>query len=204
LAQPELFVTVSNMGFFTEAREPDGGRVLQIGEGTLVATQFVGDVLQLSLAGPNGAGRVDVKLPGGLGGPTLSNNARVRVEVAAQRDGDKTWRGVTVRSEARELLFAADPALGSPALTAADLAPYAVTLEDEGVGCRLDAVCGKFVFANQALSNGTASVSVAPGKLGSLGSGTQAMRLWNVTAGRYGASSRCASYRPYALWREPR
>ncbi len=202
--QAELFVTVTNSGFFTESREADGGRVLLSGEGRIVSTQFVNQSFQLSLGGTNGSGRVDVKLPGGLGGPSLATNAEVRVQVATRTVGDKIWRAVTVRSTTGELLFAADPALAGDALVPADLAPFSIVVDPTAVGCRVDASCGKFVFAKQTLSNGTTSVSVEPGKLESLTVGTQAFRFWNVTAGRYGASSTCASYRPWVLWRESR
>jgi hypothetical protein len=201
--QPELFVTVSNSGFYTESREADAGVTLR-GEGRIVSTQFVNETFQLSLSSANGSGRVDVKLPGGLGGPSLMTGTDVRVQLVTRTVDDKTWRAVTVRTVAGELLFAADPALAGPALAAADLAPFTIGLEPAAVGCRVDASCGKFVFAKQALSNGTASIAVEPGKLASLSVGTQSVRFWNVTAGQYGAASTCASYRPWVLWRENR
>jgi hypothetical protein len=103
-----------------------------------------------------------------------------------------------------ELVFAADSALDATALTLtpADLAPFTVTQQTEALGCRIDATCGKFVYAKQTLSNGTASVAVEPGKLDSLTVGTKRYRFWNVTAGQYGAASTCASVRPYTFWRE--
>ncbi|MBL8957528.1 MAG: hypothetical protein JNK82_42535, partial [Myxococcaceae bacterium] len=66
---------------------------------------------------------------------------------------------------------------------------------------RIDASCGKLVFSKQKLTNGTASVSVEPGKLASLTAATS-YRFWNVTDGQYGTGSMCRSYRPYAFWKE--
>lgn len=203
--QGELFITFSNMGFFTQAREADGGRVLNTGSGRLTASQFSGEVLQVTLSSPGGSGRVDIKLPGGLGGPSLQTNTELRVLVSERTEDRRTWRGVTLRNATtNELVFAADSALDATALTLtpADLAPFTVTQQTEALGCRIDATCGKFVYAKQRLSNGTASVAVEPGKLDSLTVGTQRYRFWNVTAGQYGAASTCASVRPYTFWRE--
>lgn len=201
-SQAELFVTSTSMGFFAEtSRDLDAGRVVIEGTGRITATQFIGESLQVALANAAGTGRVDVTLPGGLGGPSLMLNAEVKVLVATRTVDGRSVRGVTVRSAAsNEVLFAADTALGAPVLRDDELVPFTVALEGEPAGCRVDATCGKFVFARQRLTSGTASVSVEPGQLATLASAS--MRFWNVTAGRYGTASRCASYRPYAFWRE--
>lgn len=201
-AQPELVVAYTSMGFFAESRETDGGRVLQTGTGKITATQFTGETLQVTVSNVGGSGRVDVKLPGGLGGPSLTNNTDVKVLVAVRTDDNVISRGVTLRDAAtNELLFAADSALIAPVLKDADLAPFTVTREAGAVGCRIDASCGKLVFSKQKLTNGTSSVSVEPGKLASLIGGTN-YRFWNVTDGQYGTGSMCRSYRPYAFWKE--
>lgn len=204
-SQPELIVTYTSMGFFTEAREgADGGRVLQTGTGKITATQFTGETLQVTLSNAGGSGRVDVKLPGGLGGPSLSPNTDVKALVAIRTIDNQSIRGVTLRdATTNELLFAADSAIGSPVLRDAELAPFTVTREPAAVGCRFDATCGKLTFSKQKLTNGTASVSVEPGRLASVTVGAMmSYRFWNVTDGQYGATSTCDSYRPYAFWKE--
>lgn len=204
-AQPELIVTYTSMGFFTETREgADGGRVLQTGIGRITATQFTGETLQVTLNNAGGSGRVDVKLPGGLGGPSLATNTDVKALVAIRTTDGQSIRAVTLRDAAtNELLFAADTAIGAPVLRDADLAPFTVTRDPAAVGCRFDATCGKLVFSKQKLSNGTASVVVEPGRLASVAVAPMtSYRFWNVTDGQYGATSRCDSYRPFALWKE--
>lgn len=204
--QADLSVTFTSMGFFAESREgADGGRVLQNGTGRITATQFTGETLQVTLSNTAGTGRVDVKLPGGLGGPSLAVNSEVKALVAIRTiDGTKLVRAVTLRdATTNELLFAADTAIGSPILRDAELAPFTVTREPAAVGCRFDATCGKLIFSKQKLTNGTASVSVEPGRLASVTVGAMtAYRFWNVTDGQYGATSTCDSYRPYAFWKE--
>lgn len=202
-AQPELMVTSTSMGFFTESRETDGGRTLLSGTGRITATQFTGETLQVTLSNAGGSGRVDVKLPGGLGGPSLAVNADVKALVAVRTFDNKPIRALVLRDAVtNELLFAADTAIDGPVLRDAELAPFTITREGEAVGCRFDVTCGKLVFSKQKLSNGTASVVVEPGKLASLISAGLTYRFWNVTDGQYPASSRCDSYRPYAFWRE--
>lgn len=202
--QAELIVTYTTMGFFAEtADSADAGRVLQQGTGRITASQFTGETLQITLSNAAGSGRVDVKLPGGLGGPSLAVGSDVKALVAIRTERGRAVRAVTVRDAAsNELLFAADPAIKAPILTSADLAPLTVAREAGAVGCRFDATCGKMVFSKQSLSAGAASASVEPGKLASLASGMASYRFWNVTDGQYGASSTCDSYRPYALWKE--
>ncbi len=204
-AQPELIVTHTSMGFFAESREgADGGRVLQTGTGRITATQFTGETLQVTLSNAGGSGRVDVKLPGGLGGPSLSPNSDVKALVAIRTIDGRSVRAVTLRdATTNELLFAADTAIGSPVLRDGDLAPFTVTREPAAVGCRFDATCGKLVFSKQKLTNGTTSVVAEPGRLASVTVGAMASyRFWNVTDGQYAATSTCDSYRPYAFWKE--
>ncbi len=203
--QPELVVAYASMGFFAESREPDAGRTLQIGTGRITATQFSGETLQVSLSNSGGTGRVDVTLPGGLGGPSLPTTTDVKVAVAIRAQGNKVFRGVVVRdARTDELLFAADRGIDGRVLTDADLSPFAVTQETDAIGCRVDANCGKLVFFKQRLSAGSASLAVEPGKLGSTAftadGGTNAYRFWNVTAGTYSGGD-CDSYRPYTLWK---
>lgn len=200
-AQAELFVTSASMGFFDETREADGGRVLLDGVGRITAAQFVGETLQLSLNGANGTGRVDVKLPGGLGAPSFAANTDAGVLVVTRTIDGRTSRGVVVRDPStNEVLFAADSALNGMTLKPSELAPFSVATQPEAVGCRFDAACGKFTFLAQTLTNAGASVTAAPGTLASLS--TSNTRFWNVTAGQYPASSRCVSYRPFAFWKE--
>lgn len=205
--QPDLVVAYSSMGFFAEARDLDGGRTLQSGTGRITATQFSGETLQISLSNAGGSGRVDVTLPGGLGGPSLSSANEVKVTVAIRAERSKVFRGVVFRdARTDELLFAADRGIGAPVLTDAELTPFTVSQEQEAVGCRIDANCGKLVFFKQRLAAaGATSVSVEPGTLASgpfpVDGGVAPYRFWNVTAGTYPASSDCDSYRPYALWR---
>lgn len=203
-AQPELNVTFTSMGFFAETREgADGGRVLQTGTGRITATAFTGETLQITLSNAGGTGRVDVKLPGGLGGPSLPTTVDVKALVAVRAQANRVVRAFTLRDAAsNEVLFAADPAIAAPVLREAELLPFAVTREPGAVGCRVDANCGKLVFSRQKLTNGSASAVVEPGRLASMTVGSSSWRFWNVTDGQYGAASTCDSYRPYALWRE--
>lgn len=199
-AQPELSVTFTSMGFFAATQE-DGGVTVHTGLGRISTTQFTGETLQVTLSSAAGTGRIDVKLPGGLGGPSLAANAEVVARVVVRTVEGRPYRAVTLRDAlTKELLFAADTAIAGPVLSEADLMPFSVSVEPEPAGCRLDATCGKLVFQKQKLSNGNASVSVEPGQVASLVSA--GVRFWNVTAGQYGATSKCDSYRPYALWKQ--
>jgi hypothetical protein len=203
--QAELSVTYTSMGFFAESREGgDGGRVFQTGTGRITATQFTGETLQVTLANTGGTGRVDVKLPGGLGGPSLTPNSEVKALVAIRTLENQSIRAVTLRDAlTNELLFVADTAIGSPILREADLAPFSVTQEPAAVGCRFDITCGKLIYSKQKLTAGMASVAAEPGRLATLT--TDAMtryRFWNVTDGHYASTSTCESYRPYSFWKE--
>lgn len=201
--QPELLVTYTSMGFFTESRDADAGLVLQTGQGRITAFQYLGEVVQVTLSNAGGSGRVDVKLPGGLGGPSLAVNAEVKALVAIRTVDGKSLRAVVLRdATSNELLFAADTAIAGAVLRPADVTPFTVAKDGEPIGCRVDATCGKLVFSKQKLSSGATSVAVEPGKVASLLSGTTTWRFLNVTAGQYPASSTCDSYAPWALWRE--
>jgi hypothetical protein len=202
-AQPELVVTFANMGFFSETREMDG-RVLESGSGRITSTQFSGETYQVALSNNAGTGRVEIKLPGGLGGPSLPNNAQVSVLVAVRNDGAATYRGVTIRDAATgALLVAADTAIPTPTLTEIDLRPFVITQDAEAIGCRVDATCGRLVFLKQTITApGASAVSVEPNRLGTVSHQSERYRFWNITAGQYPSTSECKSYRPYALWRE--
>jgi hypothetical protein len=207
-AQPELVVSYTSMGFFAESRDLDGGRTLQTGTGRITATQFSGETMQVSLSNTGGSGRFEVKLPGGLGGPSLPTTTDLKILIAIRSEANKVFRGVVVRdARTDELLFAADTAIDGPILTAVDLAPFNVATEAEPVGCRVESTCGKLVFTRQVLSatGGTTGQIVAePGKLstGSIvtATGAASYRFWNVTSGQYGSPT-CDSYRPYAFWK---
>ena len=63
-----------------------------------------------------------MKLPGGLGGPSLSTNTEVKALVAIRTIDGQSIRAVTLRDAAsNELLFAADTAIGAPVLRDAEL-----------------------------------------------------------------------------------
>ncbi|MBL8921562.1 MAG: hypothetical protein JNJ54_22065 [Myxococcaceae bacterium] len=200
---PELLVTFTSMGFFSESRDGDAGVVLQTGQGRITAFQYLGEVLQVTLSNAGGTGRVDVKLPGGLGGPSLAVNAEVKALVVIRTVESRALRAVVLRDAVtNELLFAADTAIAGAILRPADVAPFTISRDGDPVGCRIDATCGKLVFSKQKLTSGPSSVSVEPGKLASLLAGSVNYRFWNVTAGQYPASSTCDSYAPWAVWRD--
>ncbi|MFO0597467.1 MAG: hypothetical protein U0228_19320 [Myxococcaceae bacterium] len=201
-----LVASPDNMGFFEQTARGATGKQFA-GTGTLTSAVYQSGSLLLSFSRPGTVagemltGRVQVKLPLGVGVPIVSGGM---VKVLLTDDGaDVPSRAVTVRDAlTNDLLFAADMAQEQRAFTAAELTPVSITDGTVAAGCTQDA-CGRQLFFPLVFkAGGPDSLELLPGKEGELLAGAVRYHFLNVSSGRYETTT-CSvkDQRPWLLWK---
>ncbi|MBL8912814.1 MAG: hypothetical protein JNM17_19130 [Archangium sp.] len=200
-----LVASVDNMGFFEQsARGTDGKQF--VGTGTLTSAVYQSSSLLMSFSRPGTVpgevltGRVQVKLPAGVGVPITTGNI---VKVLVTDDGaDVPSRAVLIEdATTSEVLFAADMAQGVRALTDMELAPFSISSGSTAVGCTQDG-CGRKLFFPLTFTGGGGSLELVPGQQGDLTVGAARYHFLNVSSGRYETTT-CdiSDQRPWLFWK---
>ncbi len=200
-------LAVSDMGFF-DIETDATGRTVSTGTGTISSAEYNGDTIHIHLTRSGSSGEAltaSVNLtvpPGNLGPLTMGQGVSVKTIQPADPDTDDN-AAVVIRdtSDAGVLLVAVDAAENGAQLTAADIAPFTVTLNSDTVGC-LISDCGKVLFSSTTFAAGTKSVTLQPGASANVVVPTGTYNALNVYAARNDAAATCdlTDLRPYLLW----
>ncbi|MFT3707607.1 MAG: hypothetical protein QM817_08050 [Archangium sp.] len=200
-----LVASPDNMGFFEQsARGTDGKQFT--GTGTLTSAVYQSSSLLLSFSRPGMVsgevltGRVQVKLPSGIG-PPLTAGAMVKVLVTD--DGaDVPSRAVMLRDPATDdPIFVADMAQSGRSFMGTETAPITISDGATAVGCTQDA-CGRKLYFPLSFSGGGAQVDLLPGQEDELLVAGKRYHFLNVSSGRY-ATTTCdiSDQRPWLFWK---
>lgn len=197
--------TPDNMGFFEMSARPEGNQYA--GTGTLTSAVYQSSTLLLSFSRPGPmpgellTGRIQIKLPTGIGAPLMSGR---QVTAVLVDDGDTQTpsRAFVLKDAATgDLLFAADMGQGGRLLLPSDLGPFSVEDGQEAIGCSQDA-CGRLLYFTLRFKAGTQSIDLKPGEQGELSVGSSQWKFLNVSSGAYGSTS-CPvkDLRPWVFWK---
>lgn len=200
-----LIASVDNMGFFEQSARGAVGKQFT-GTGTLTSAVYQSSSLLLSfsragvLPGEVLTGRVQVKLPVGIGVPITPGGM---VKVLVTDDGaDVPSRALSIRdATTNALLLAADMGQTARSLTDAELTPITISNGTTAIGCTQDA-CGRKLFFPLTFSGGGASLELVPGQQGDLTVSTDRFRALDVSSGAYEATTcEIKDQRPWVLWK---
>jgi hypothetical protein len=200
-----LVASPDNMGFFEQSARGALGKQLT-GTGTLTSAVYQSSSLLLSFSragtvpGEQLTGRVQVKVPAGIGVPLTAGSM---VKVLFTDDGaDVPSRAISVRDATTdEVLFMADMAQGGRAFTAMETAPISISDGATAAGCTQDG-CGRKLYFPLSFSGGGSQIDLLPGQEDELlVSGTR-YHFLNVSSGRYATTS-CDinDQRPWLFWK---
>lgn len=197
--------SADNMGFFEMSARGTKGNQFS-GTGTLTSVVYQSSSLLLSFSRPGTVpgelltGRVQIKLPVGVGAPLTSGR---QVSAVLVDDGASAPARAFVMRDVltNDVLFAADTAQGKRLLTDADIAPFKVSDGPAPVGCVQDA-CGRLLYFPLKFSTPTSSIDLLPGAQDQLSIGSARWNFLNVSSGAY-ATTTCdvPDLRPYAFWK---
>jgi hypothetical protein len=146
-------------------------------------------------------GRVQIKLPGGVGPPLVAGR---QVTAVLVDDGDTSApsRAFVMKDAATgDILFAADMGQGGRLLLPADLGPFSVEDGQSPIGCSQNS-CGRLLYFTLKFQAGSQSTELQPGATGELSIGSSKWKFLNVSSGAYGTTS-CPvkDLRPWAFWK---
>jgi hypothetical protein len=207
-AESSVRIGIDDRGFFTVTQ--DGSKITYTGTGTVGSATYNTSSLRVFLtrqgsSGETLTGTIDLDVPRASYLGPLASGQKVQVRIIDNSPPSRPTSNAafTRRDEQGSLLIAADSALGTPNLAAADLAPFTVTVSSALVGCRMTG-CGKELFSKVSFSDGTKTVELEPGGDANLVNTGGTYRAVNVFGAEYTSSSPCEPkvIRPYILWRD--